>query len=71
MQRVMLLTLEKWVDVLEIHEWAPDLMYGHELRPTSIHTKSHQLPFQECWSIHTIHKLPDKFDENLAFRITI
>ena len=25
--------------------------------PVSIHTQSHQLPFQECWSIHVIHKL--------------
>ena len=24
-----------------------------------IHTQSHQLSFQECWSIHIIHKLPD------------
>ena len=24
-----------------------------------IHTQSHQLPFQECWSVHIIHKLPD------------
>ena len=25
----------------------------------STHTKSHQFPFQECWSIHVIFKLPD------------
>ena len=24
-----------------------------------IHTQSHQLPFQECWSVRVIHKLPD------------
>jgi hypothetical protein len=24
-----------------------------------IHTLSHQLPFQECWSVRIIHKLPD------------
>ena len=24
-----------------------------------IHTQSHQLPFQECWSVLVIHKLPD------------
>ena len=27
--------------------------------PVPIHTQSHQLPFQECWSIRIIHKLPD------------
>ena len=27
--------------------------------PVPIHAQSHQLPFQECWSIHVIHKLPD------------
>ena len=27
--------------------------------PVPNHTQSHQLPFQECWSICVIHKLPD------------
>ena len=27
--------------------------------PVPIHTQSHQLHFQECWSIRVIHKLPD------------
>ena len=27
--------------------------------PVPIHTQSHQLPFQECWSVHIIHKLPN------------
>ena len=27
--------------------------------PVPIHTQSHQLPFQECWSVRVIHKLPD------------
>ena len=27
--------------------------------PVSIHTQSHHIPFQECWFIHVIHKLPD------------
>jgi len=27
--------------------------------PVPIHTQSHQLPFQEFWSIRVIHKLPD------------
>ena len=25
----------------------------------AIHTQSHQIPFQECWSVSVIHKLPD------------
>ena len=27
--------------------------------PVPIHTQSHQLPFQECWSVRVMHKLPD------------
>ena len=27
--------------------------------PVPIHTQSHQLPFQEYWSVRVIHKLPD------------
>ena len=27
--------------------------------PVAIHTQSHQIPFQDCWSISVIHKLPD------------
>ena len=27
--------------------------------PVPIHTQSLQLPFQECWSIRVIHKLPE------------
>ena len=26
--------------------------------PVPIHIQSHQLPFQECWSVRVIHKLP-------------
>ena len=25
----------------------------------AIHTQSHQIPFQECWSVSVIHKLTD------------
>ena len=27
--------------------------------PVVIHTQSHQIPFQKCWSVNVIHKLPD------------
>ena len=26
--------------------------------PVAIHTQFHQIPFQECWSVSVIHKLP-------------
>ena len=28
-------------------------------QPVAIHTQSHQIPFQECWSVSIIHKLPN------------
>ena len=27
--------------------------------PVAINTQSHQIPFQEYWSVSVIHKLPD------------
>ena len=44
----------------------PDCMNGHCFTTTilnpdlsvAIHTQSHQIPFQECWSVIVIHKLP-------------
>ena len=44
-----------------------DCMNGHRFTttvsnpdlPVAIHTQFHQIPFQECWSIIVIHKLPD------------
>ena len=43
-----------------------DCMNGHQFTtmisntnlPVAIHTQSHQIPFQECWSVSVIHKLP-------------
>ena len=39
-------------------QWSTCTVVNSNL-PVPIHTQSHQLPFQECWSILVIHKLPD------------
>ena len=36
----------------------PDLL-------VAIHTQSHQTPFQECWSVSVIHKLPDSTSDHI------
>ena len=33
--------------------------------PVAIHTQSHQIPFQECWSVSVIHKLPDSTPDHI------
>ena len=33
--------------------------------PVPIHTQSHQLPFQECWPVRVIHKLPDPTPDHI------
>ena len=38
--------------------WSTCMVVNSDL-PVLIHTQSRQLPFQECWSIRIIHKLPD------------
>ena len=51
----------------ETHHSLSDRMNGHQFTtmvsspdlPVAIHTQSHQIPFQECWSVRVIHKLPD------------
>ena len=36
--------------------------------PVYSHTKSHQIPFQECWSFYVIHEiLNDTYDQNQVF----
>ena len=34
--------------------------------PVAIHTKSHQIPFQKCWSVSVIHKLPDSTPDHIC-----
>ena len=34
-----------------------------------LHTKSHRLPFQECWSISTIYKLPDTTPNHVCHQL--
>ena len=33
--------------------------------PVAIHTQSQQIPFQECWSVSVIHKLPDSISDHI------
>ena len=33
--------------------------------PVAIHTQSHQIPLQECWSVNVIHKLPDSTPDHI------
>jgi hypothetical protein len=40
-------------------KWVPVQLYGRTDLPVSMHIQYHQLPFQECWSVCVIHKLPD------------
>ena len=50
-----------------------DCMNGHQFTttvsnsdlPVSIHTQFHQIPFQECWSVSVIHKLPDSTPDHI------
>ena len=50
-----------------------DCMNGHRFTttvsnpdlPVAIHTQSHKIPFQECWSVSVIHKLPDSTPDHI------
>ena len=33
--------------------------------PVTIHTQSHQIPFQEYWSVSVVHKLPDSTPDHI------
>ena len=33
--------------------------------PVAIHTQSHHIPFQDCWSVSVIHKLPDSTPDHI------
>ena len=33
--------------------------------PVAIHTQSHQIPFQDCWSVIIIHGLPDSTPDHI------
>ena len=39
--------------------------------PVAIHTQSHQIPFQECWSVSVIHKLPDSTPNHIRRQFEI
>ena len=50
-----------------------DCMNGHRFTtmvsnpdlPVAIHTQSHQISFQECWSVSVIHKLADSTPDHI------
>ena len=56
-----------------------DRMNGHRFTttvtnpdlPIAIHTQSHQIPFQDCWSVSIIHKLPDSTPDHIRLQFEI
>ena len=38
--------------------WFTTMLSNLDL-PVAIHTQSHLIPFQECWSVSVVHKLSD------------
>ena len=56
-----------------------DRMNGHRYTttvsnpdlPVAIHTQSHQIPFQECWSVSAIYKLADSTLTTFAANLTL
>ena len=56
-----------------------DCMNGHRFTttvlnsdlPVAIHTQSHQILFQDCWSVSTIHKLPDSTPDHIRHQFEI
>ena len=56
-----------------------DHMNGHRFTttvsnsdiPVAIHTQSHQIPFQDSWSVITIHKLPDSTPDHIRHQFEI
>ena len=57
----------------ETHRSLSDCMNGHRFTttvsnpelPVAIHTQFHQIPFQECWSVSVIHKLPNSSPDHI------
>ena len=39
--------------------------------PVAIHTQSHQIPFQDCWYVSIIHKLPDSTPDHIRRQFEI
>ena len=58
----------------ETHRSLSDHMNGHRVTttvlnpdlPVAIHTQSHQIPFQKCWSVSVIHKLPESTPDHIC-----
>ena len=39
--------------------------------PVAIHTQSHKIPFQDCWSVSIIHKLPASTPDHIRRQFEI
>ena len=65
--------------ILETHRSLSDCMNGHRFTtmvsnpdlPVAIHTQSRLIPFQECWSVTVIHKLPDSTPDTSAANLKL
>ena len=63
----------------ETHRSLSDCMNGHLSTtavsnpdlPVAIHTQSHQIPFQNCWSVSIIHKPPDSTPDHISHQFEI
>ena len=63
----------------ETHHSLSDRMTGHYFTttvlnpylPVFIHTQSHQIPFQDCWSVIVIHNLPDSTPDHIPRQFQI
>ena len=71
-----------WLNVLPLVSCLSTLICGPDntnqqfevsiiLSPVAIHTKSHQIPFQKCWSVSVIHKLPDSTPDHIRHQFEI
>ena len=62
--RSLSLSLTAWMDTVSPLVLNPDLL-------VAIHTQSHQIPFQDCWSVSVIHKLPDSTPDHIRCQFEI
>ena len=61
-RNAMHFTLEK--QVRDLSKQSTCLVVNSDL-PVPIHNQSHQLPFQECWSVRIIHKFPKAIPDHV------
>ena len=59
-------TNRKWIFRPDHSRIQETTMVSNPDLPVAIHTQSHQIPFQECWSVSIIHKLPDSTQDHIC-----